>query len=256
MVASAITLASCNSGAKKDGAAVLSAGFDMANIDSTAKPTDDFYQFVNGKWLKNTVIPQEESRWGSFNELAKKNQEKLRIILDSAAMNKSAVAGSNQQKIGDFYALAMDSVKLNKDAASPLNEEFTAIDKIKEGTVAQIAVLHKNFISQLSNKLTPTQVDQVKNGMTYNVLNVTYNGYNQMIRTLTDPQKKQIMAWLTEAREQAMDAESSEKKHGVFGKYKGRMYNYLSAAGYNLKKEGDDWEKRIKEEAASKKKAQ
>jgi len=67
-----------------------------------------------------------------------------------------------------------------------------------------------------------------------------------MIPTLTEAQKKQIYAWLVEAREHAMDAESSEKKHAWFGKYKGRINNYLSAAGYNLKKEGEDWEKRKK----------
>ncbi len=144
VVASAITLASCNGGAKKDDNALLTAGFDMANIDSTVKPTDDFYQFVNGKWLKNTVIPQEESRWGSFNELAKKNQEKLRIILDSASTDKNAKPGSNEQKIGDFYSLAMDSVKLNKDAATPLNDEFAAIEKIKtsDDLIKVVAHLH------------------------------------------------------------------------------------------------------------------
>ena len=54
------------------------------------------------------------------------------------------------------------------------------------------------------------------------------------------------MIWLTEARERAIDAESSDKKHAWFGKYKGRINNYLSAAGYDLKKEGIEWEKRRK----------
>ena len=60
------------------------------------------------------------------------------------------------------------------------------------------------------------------------------------------------MTWLVEAREHAMDAESSEKKHGWFGKYKGRINNYLSAAGYDLKKEGEEWEKRRKAAAQAK----
>jgi len=93
-------------------------------------------------------------------------------------------------------------------------------------------------------ELTPKQVDQVKDGLTYNVVHVTFNGYTQMIPELTDKQKEQIMAWLVEAREHAMDAGSSEKKHAWFGKYKGRINNYLSAAGYDLKKEGEDWQKR------------
>ena len=67
-----------------------------------------------------------------------------------------------------------------------------------------------------------------------------------MILDLTEEQQKQIYTWLLEAREYAMDAESSDKKHQWFGKYKGRINNYLSAAGYDLKKAGEDWEKRRK----------
>ncbi len=82
--------------------------------------------------------------------------------------------------------------------------------------------------------------------MTYGVLPLTYKAYQEQILTLNDEQKKQILIWLTEAREHAMDAESSDKKHAWFGKYKGRINNYLSAAGYDLKKEGKDWEQRRK----------
>jgi hypothetical protein len=92
----------------------------------------------------------------------------------------------------------------------------------------------------------------VKDGMTYNVLNVTMTAYNSMMPNLTEPQKTQILAWLTEAREHAMDAESSEKKHGWFGKYKGRINNYLSAQGIDMKKEEAAWMARLKEEKSSK----
>jgi len=67
-----------------------------------------------------------------------------------------------------------------------------------------------------------------------------------MIPGLTELQKKQIKVWLVEAREHAMDAGTSEEKHQWFGKYKGRINNYLSAAGYDMKKEGVEWQKRIK----------
>jgi hypothetical protein len=89
--------------------------------------------------------------------------------------------------------------------------------------------------------------------MTYNVLPITYNGYMQMLPNLTEEQKIQIMAWLVEAREKAMDAESSEKKHGWFGKYKGKINNYLSAAGINMKQAGEEWQKRLKAEQEAKK---
>ena len=107
--------------------------------------------------------------------------------------------------------------------------------------------MHNAFLTALSHELSQEQVTKVKDGMTYNVLKVTYTAYSDMIPSLTKEQKDQIMTWLVEAREQAMDAENSEKKHAWFGKYKGRINNYLSAEGYDLKKEREGWQQRIKE---------
>lgn len=130
-VAAVITLAACGDAKKDESAAKKNAGIEIENIDSTVKPTDDFYQYVNGKWLKNNPIPETESRWGSFSELEKQNKNKLKVILEEASADKSAKPGSNVQKIGDFYAVAMDSVKLNKDGVAPLKDEFAYIDGIK-----------------------------------------------------------------------------------------------------------------------------
>ena len=137
---------------------------------------------------------------------------------------------------------------MNKENSASLQNDSikNELSKIIAVTSFKTDSLHKIYISKLTKNLNAQQVDQVKDGMTYGIVKVTYNGYNQMIQTLTEEQKKQIMLWLVEARELAMDAESSEKKHAWFGKYKGRINNYLSAAGYDLKKEGEDWQKRIK----------
>jgi len=150
-IATAIALVSCQSSVKKEEGAVLNAGFNMENMDNTIKPTDDFYQFVDGNWLKNNPIPASESRWGSFNELNEKNTAKLKVILENAVADKAAAQGSNTQKIGDFYSLAMDSIKLNADGASPLKEEFDAIEKIatKDDLIKTIAHLHTVGISAL-----------------------------------------------------------------------------------------------------------
>ncbi len=145
VVASLITFTSCGGDAKKEeSSAAKNTGIDIANIDSTAKPTDDFYQFVNGTWIKNNAIPESESRWGSFNELEKLNKAKLLTILQDASADKTAKAGSNTQKIGDFFSVAMDSVKLNKDAITPLNDEFAAIENVKtsEDLIKELAHLH------------------------------------------------------------------------------------------------------------------
>jgi hypothetical protein len=78
-------------------------------------------------------------------------------------------------------------------------------------------------------------VDGVKDGMTYGVAKGTYDVYMKMCPDLTDDQRRRIKAWLLEARELAMDKGSAKAKHAVFGKYKGKINNYLSAAGYDLK---------------------
>ena len=78
-------------------------GFETANLDKTCKPCDDFYQFAMGGWMKSNPIPAEYSTYGSFTRLADQNQKNLRQLLEDAAKAKGA-PGSNEQKIGDFYA--------------------------------------------------------------------------------------------------------------------------------------------------------
>lgn len=105
---------------------------------------------------------------------------------------------------------------------------------------------HFGFIADLSVYLTDAEIETVKDVLTYNVVNVTYTAQCDMIPTLKEEEKVQIMAWLKEGREYAIDAESSKKKHETFGKYKGRINNWLSKRGYNLTKEREEWAKRVK----------
>ena len=117
---------------------------------------------------------------------------------------------------------------------------------LEEQYLNDVRKLHEPFLTALSKELNKDQVIMVKDGMTYNVLPVTYKAMLEMIPSLKQEEKEQIMSWLVEAREYAMDAESSEKKHWWFGKYKGKINNYLAAKGYDLQKERKDWEQRLK----------
>lgn len=128
--------------------------------------------------------------------------------------------------IAQYRALNTNDARLQ---ASPKDTNVLAQVHQERG------VLHAQFISKLSAVLTPEQVDVVKDKMTYGVVQVTYNAYLHMYPDLTDAEKKQIMTWLVEARELAMDGGSSSEKHAIFGKYKGRINNYLSKAGYDTK---------------------
>ena len=109
---------------------------------------------------------------------------------------------------------------------------------------------HFAFPATLGIYLNDEQVTAVIDGMTYGVVKVTYDSQVDMIPSLTEEEKTQILAWLVEARELAVDAENSNKKHGVFGKYKGRINNYLSKRGYDLTAEREAWYKRIEERKA------
>lgn len=162
------------------------------------------------------------------------------------------------QSIKDLVAnqyLQLNSVYAARDTAvNQTKRSFTgsraALDSqlnvIKESINPDVRELHVAYVTKLNTLLTPAQVDQIKDGMTYGVVKVTYSSYLDMIPSLKEEEKKQIFDWLIEAREYAMDAESSEKKHGWFGKYKGKINNYLSARGYDSQKEREEWMKRLK----------
>ncbi|MDY6270921.1 MAG: DUF3826 domain-containing protein, partial [Prevotella sp.] len=104
---------------------------------------------------------------------------------------------------------------------------------------------HFEFAANLANYLTDSQIEVIKDGMTYGVVKVTYDAQLDMIPTLKPDEKLQILNWLKEAREFAMDAGDSKSKHAWFGKYKGRINNWLAGRGYDLTKEREAWYKRI-----------
>lgn len=119
--------------------------------------------------------------------------------------------------------------------------------RISEQKARALQVLHASFLGAMSDRLDAVGVEAVKDAMTYRVMPITYAAYLDMLPGLTEAQRVRIMEWLREARELAMDEGSSNAKHAVFGKYKGRINNYLSAQGYDLKKETEAWQQRIKE---------
>ena len=108
-------------------------GINIANIDPSVKPCEDFFHYASGNWLKNNPIPAAESRWGAFNELADHNNATLRAILEDAAKNASkAPKGSNAQKVGDFYASAMDSAAIDAAGLKYLKPHLDRIAAIKD----------------------------------------------------------------------------------------------------------------------------
>jgi putative endopeptidase len=125
-------------------------GFDTANLDKTCKPCDDFYQFAMGGWMKSNPIPPEYSSWGTFTQLADKNQQNLRQILDDA-VKSNAAPGSNEQKISDFYASCMDTTAIDAAGTKPLDPELARIRGIKNlvDLEAEAELLHSKGVGAL-----------------------------------------------------------------------------------------------------------
>lgn len=119
---------SCND---KNDAEKYKGEVSIANFDTIAKPQQDFYQYVNGNWLKNNPIPATEAAWGSFNVLNDSIISRLRKTLEVAS-TQQVQPGSIEQKVGDLFACIMDSVNLNKNGISPLQDELGKINAISD----------------------------------------------------------------------------------------------------------------------------
>ena len=109
--------------------------FLMANIDPTVNPGQDFFTYANGGWLKRNPIPNTESAWGIGNVVREQLYLNLRSINEQSAAT-SAAPGSDQQKIGDFWATAMDTVKAERLGIHPLDGELARIAAIRNANDA------------------------------------------------------------------------------------------------------------------------
>jgi putative endopeptidase len=103
----------------------------VSNIDTTVNPADDFFQFANGGWLKANPIPASEASWGIGHLLQEDIYSKMKKVSEDASKS-NAQQGSNAQKIGDFWAMGMDTVKLEKEGIEPLKAELALIEGIKD----------------------------------------------------------------------------------------------------------------------------
>lgn len=211
-----------------------------------------FFQLILVALPLTTLVAQEDltkaEKEAAYTKTITTRADKIVSSLQITDASQSAkvrdlIAGQ-YRALNDIHAARDEQINKRKAAGGDKETLDKEIKVIEDAASAKIDILHKTYLSNLSSLLTHEQVNQVKDGMTYGVVPITYHGYMEMLPQLTSEQKEQIMKWLVEAREHAMDAETSEKKHGWFGKYKGRINNYLSAAGYDLKKAGEDWEKR------------
>ena len=107
-------------------------GIDTQFIDTSVRPQDDFFTYLNGKWLKETEIPGDRSSWGTFMKLREDTTPQLLAIIEAAQKDKSAKAGSETQKIGDLYASFMDDARRESLGYKPLAGELSRIRALKD----------------------------------------------------------------------------------------------------------------------------
>jgi putative endopeptidase len=125
-------LAACGKKAEAPAAAkALSSGVELANMDKSVRPQDDFFRYVNGTWLKNTQIPADKARYGAFTKLADDSEARLRAIIEEAAAKPGKQPGTDEQKVGDLYGSFMDEARLEELGLKPLDAELARIDAMK-----------------------------------------------------------------------------------------------------------------------------
>jgi hypothetical protein len=200
----------------------------MPLFAQTDEGKDAAYKKVIHDRVVKFVDPLNIANADDYNKVVDIISQRYYAINTIAENNKAAIA-----------AIKSQNLSTEEKGALLVKEEAKRLEVLKKG--------HVDFLTALQTKLSTEQVEKVKDGMTYRVLHVTYEAYVDMIPSLTTEQKEKILGWLVEARELAMDGESSDAKHKIFGKYKGRINNYLSVQGIDMKKEESEWQARIKE---------
>lgn len=203
-------------------AALITPCITFANTEEEAA----YLQVLDGRATKILMTLQE------------KDTEKLETAKNLIIDQYRSLSSLHDSSDKDIKTIANDASIDKKIAESK-------IKSIKLQTELAIFKLHRHYIAQLASLLSPEDVEAVKDGMTYGVINNTYGRYLELLPELKEHEKQAILAMLMEAREYAMDGGSSSEKHGWFRKYKGKINNYLSAAGYNI----SDAERRLQSQS-------
>jgi predicted metalloendopeptidase len=149
-------------------------GVDVAAIDAGVRAQDDFFRYTQGKWLKDVEIPSDRSSWGAFNVASDKVEGQVRTIIEQAALDKTARAGSSAQKMGDYYASYVDEARRNELGLAPLKAELARVAALKDKRA--IAALAAHFARIDAGAPVAMSVHQDEKDSTRMIVDVSQSG--------------------------------------------------------------------------------
>ncbi len=122
--------------------------FSISYMDQSVDPARDFYHYAAGNWVKNNPVPPDKSRWASFSELAERNWYLIHEILERTLSDKTSAPQSSERKVGDFFASAMDTNRIEKLGLKPIAKDLKRVDRIKstKDLFALLADFHRRGI--------------------------------------------------------------------------------------------------------------
>jgi len=194
------------------------------------------------------VVLDDEGRDSAYVESIVKRSQKivdgLQLTDQKQARAVRNIIANRYFLLNDIHEVCAKRTQYAKDSVQGKGHRQRIIESAQRRRDAELYKHHFELASNLAVYLTDEQIDAVKDGMTFGRLKRDYQAMQDMIPTLSDYEKQQVLIWLKEAREFAIDAADSKGKHYWFDKYRGRTNNWLSSRGYDLKKERDEWMKR------------
>ena len=218
-------------------------GLDPKNPSDGAAYRPDGYTNLE-IYLNALAAPAEFKRPSADPKYRETIRKRAAAAVGAATVHDEAKKNAAIQVVETHY-IAINDIHFDRDAAvKAAGGDKDAISKARAQAAADVAVAHKKFTQDLAALLTSEECDIVKDKMTYDVRLNTFRVYCEMLPKLTEHEKATIRTLLLAGREEALIAGDAEQKHAQFRVAKGKIANYLSQQGYDLKKAEAEWHAR------------